>query len=158
MIDHSSSQSMLQSVSTLFIWRKYFLMCVLRSKLSPNCVSLSVCHCYKIFHPPSDYMCDNIGILRIVLLVMLRAMTEKGSEVSILQPWMFVMTCSLLASLSLARPSPLEFWLCASDFNPFNLIISQPVTRERCEVVTNPRTSTAEDNEDDRKPIIQHFG
>ena len=76
-----------------------------------------------------------------------------------LQPCLFVITCSLLVSLSNPRPSPLELWLCAADFNPFNLFIGQAVTRDRCEVVTDPaRTSTASENEEDGKPIIQHFG
>ena len=74
------------------------------------------------------------------------------------QPCLFVMTCSLLVCLSSTRPS-LEFWLCASDFNPFNLFISQPITRERCEVVTDPTSnSAASESEEDGKPIIQYFG
>ena len=32
-------------------------------------------------------------------------------------------------------PSPIEFWLCASSFNPFNVLIAQPVTDDTCEVI-----------------------
>ena len=76
------------------------------------------------------------------------------------QPSLFLLTCSLLACLSSARPGPLEFWLCTADFNPFNLVIGQPITEDRCEVVTNPGTaSDSSQNEEDRnKPIIRYFG
>jgi len=56
-------------------------------------------------------------------------------------------------------PSPIEFWLCASSFNPFNVLIAQPVTDDTCEVI--PR-SVMSDNSDPQNlvgmPQIQTIG
>ena len=78
-------------------------------------------------------------------------------------------------------PAPPEFWLCASDFNPFNLFISQvrshhhdndgddddmmmmvitmqPITRERCEVIPRGATAAAQsEDESQSMPQIQYF-
>merc|ERR1712038_310901 len=57
-----------------------------------------------------------------------------------------------------AMPAPPEFWLCASDFNPFNLFISQPITRERCEVIPRGATAAAQsEDESQSMPQIQYF-
>ena len=74
---------------------------------------------------------------------------------------MLLLTSLILPLLTspVARPSPVEFWLCASDFNPFNLLIEQPITKERCEVVSPPeRSSAATANDDVGMPNIQYFG
>ena len=55
-------------------------------------------------------------------------------------------------------PSPVEFWLCASDFNPFNLLISQPITKERCEVIPRGSTDNLDQNSNTGEPQIQYFG
>ena len=59
-----------------------------------------------------------------------------------------------------AMPSPVEFWLCASSFNPLNLLIAQPISNESCEVI--PRDVAAFGQTDTQNtvgmPQIQTFG
>ena len=58
-----------------------------------------------------------------------------------------------------AMPGPLEFWLCASDFNPFNILIAQPMTKERCEVIPRAAPSSGADTGSAANmPIVQTFG
>ena len=54
-----------------------------------------------------------------------------------------------------AMPYP-EFWLCTSDFNLLNLIIEQPLMKDRCEVV--PRSSSTGDGNQVGQPTIQTYG
>jgi len=44
-------------------------------------------------------------------------------------------------------PSPIEFWLCASSFNPFNVLIAQPVTDDTCEVIPRGVMSMSDNND-----------
>ena len=55
-----------------------------------------------------------------------------------------------------AMPSPVEFWLCTSDFNPLNFLISQPISKDRCEVIPRDVSDSTNQNTDSG-PQIQHF-
>ena len=54
-----------------------------------------------------------------------------------------------------AMPYP-EFWLCTSDFNLLNLIIEQPLMKDRCEVV--PSTPDNGSGNQAGQPEIQTYG
>ena len=110
-------------------------------------------------------------------------------KVSITESPNLVVVVHLTVSLSRivrrsAMPSPvMEFWLCASDFNPFNVLIAQvccicwrihqpiteqyshqsiaqPITNERCEVIprTSPSSGADTGSGAGNMPQIQTFG
>merc|ERR1711879_333480 len=95
---------------------------------------------------------------RISVIFTLFLITELGNSVPFHPSYDAIVSNGRYVKRS-AMPGPLEFWLCASDFNPFNILIAQPMTKERCEVIPRAAPSSGADTGSAANmPIVQTFG